>query len=225
MAEPRVFSLEKLTVSGGLKEAWKYVKGAKLKLLIGMLITSILPSALISGVVSGFPVIRQSLPLTDELSALYVLAGCILVGVLIGGALQAGLFYTAVRWVGDRSISLKHLFSGLPKIISIFFALLFMLLMVISGTVLLVFPGIYLAVGYLLTLPLIIDRGMHPWQAMEASRKAIHKVWWQVFGILIVMSLIINVSAIPCGIGLIWTLPMQLTVIGVIYRVLFGVKE
>lgn len=225
VTEPRVFSLKKLTVSGGLKEAWKYVKGAKFKLLFGALIACLLPAGLNGGVASQFPIIRNSLAITDDLTALYVLAGFLLVGTVIGAALQAGLFYTAVRWVSDRPITLKHIFSGLPKIFSVFFAMLFMFLMTMSGLVLLVLPGIYLAVGYTLTLPLIIDRGMHPWEAMEASRKAIHKVWWQVFGIIIVMSLIMSVSTIPAGLGLIWTIPMYLIVFGVIYRVLFGVKE
>ena len=59
-----------------------------------------------------------------------------------------------------------------------------------------------------MVLPLMLDRGLGPWEAMEASRRAIHKVWWKVFGIFLIMGLIYLVSAIPLGFGLIWTVPM-----------------
>jgi len=72
-------------------------------------------------------------------------------------------------------------------------------------------------------LPLILDQEMSAWEAMEASRKAIHKVWWKVAGTLFLMGLIYTVSALPLGIGLIWTVPMFIVLGGVIYRCLFDV--
>ena len=85
----------------------------------------------------------------------------------------------------------------------------------------LVLPGIYLSVGYALTLPLILDKGLGPWEALEASRKAIHKKWWTVFGLYIVMMLLYTVSAIPLGLGLIWTVPMFFVMIGILYSRFF----
>ena len=93
------------------------------------------------------------------------------------------------------------------------------------GLLLLVLPGIYLIVGYGLTLPLILDRKMSAWEAMETSRKAIHKVWWKVAGAFFLMSCIYMVSTIPLGIGLIWTVPMFAVLIGVVYRCLLGVEK
>ena len=73
--------------------------------------------------------------------------------------------------------------------------------------------------------PLITDKGMGVWEAMETSRKAIHKCWFRVFGIYLLMILIYLVSMIPLGIGLIWTMPMIIMVGGILYRRLFGVSE
>ena len=42
---------------------------------------------------------------------------------------------------------------------------------------------------------------------------------------MILMMLIAAVSAIPLGIGLIWTYPMMINVIGILYRDIFGVEE
>jgi uncharacterized membrane protein len=76
-----------------------------------------------------------------------------------------------------------------------------------------------------MTIPLIVDRGLSPWQAMEMSRKAVHKIWWKVMGIFCLMLLIFMISFIPVGIGLIWTWPMSIMVAGVMYKHLFGDKN
>jgi uncharacterized membrane protein len=46
-----------------------------------------------------------------------------------------------------------------------------------------------------------------------------------MFFFSIVISLIVMVSMIPLGIGLIWTLPMMMIAYGIIYRNMFGVRD
>jgi hypothetical protein len=48
--------------------------------------------------------------------------------------------------------------------------------------------------------------------------------WFSVAGVLLAMAIITALSAIPFGLGLIWTLPMGITTVGVLYRELFGVQ-
>ncbi len=67
-----------------------------------------------------------------------------------------------------------------------------------------------------------MDRGAGPWEAMELSRQAVHKWWWQVFGAYLLMYLVYVLSMIPFGLGMIWTVPMFFTLTAVIYRVLLG---
>ncbi|MCA1765050.1 MAG: hypothetical protein LC633_02160, partial [Desulfobulbaceae bacterium] len=93
------------------------------------------------------------------------------------------------------------------------------------GFFLLVIPGIYLSVAYALVIPLVIDKEMSPWQAMETSRKGVQRHWFKVFGLYIVMSIICFISAIPMGLGLIWTVPMFFMVNGILYREVFGVNQ
>jgi len=99
------------------------------------------------------------------------------------------------------------------------------LILLTIGFCLFILPGIYLSVGYMLTLPLIMEKGLSPWQAMEASRKAIHKRWWTVLFTFILMSIITTLSAIPLGIGLIWTVPMCSVLVGILYYHFFGDDE
>ena len=61
------------------------------------------------------------------------------------------------------------------------------------------------------------------WQALEASRKAITQHWFKVFGLFLLLGLITLISAIPLGIGLVWSIPLFVIAMGVLYRTIFGV--
>jgi uncharacterized membrane protein len=89
------------------------------------------------------------------------------------------------------------------------------------GFILLIIPGIYLSVAYSLTIPIILDQGLGPWQAMELSRKAIGRKWFKVFAVYLITMVIYMISMIPLGIGLIWTLPLMIMVAAVLYRTIF----
>jgi len=63
-------------------------------------------------------------------------------------------------------------------------------------------PMIYLQVSWAFTLPLIIDKRMDFWPAMQISRKMVVKHWWQVFGFFIVCGLVYLVGVlVGLGIG------------------------
>jgi len=130
-----------------------------------------------------------------------------------------------VRKVAGETISWKMIFQGFSCAGKLIVATLLQSILVTLGFLLLILPGLYLTVGYAMTLPLIVDRGVSPWQAMEMSRKAIHKVWWRMAGLLIIMTLLFLVSFLPLGIGVIWTWPMFVILAGVVYRHLFKSEE
>jgi len=92
------------------------------------------------------------------------------------------------------------------------------------GYMILIIPGIYAAVAYSLTLPLLIDKHLTPWQAMECSRKAVTHHWFKVFSIFLIMGAIVFISSLPLLIGLIWTYPMAVALVGILYREIFGVN-
>ena len=222
------------TLGEALNEAWQYTKGAKGSIwaAIGMMYLVMLILGL------GLAFMQAALGV-DPASAVGIWAK---IGVqsLVGAIstlFTAGLMYIGVRRAAEKNFSWDMVFVGFPMALKLLIASILMTLLVISGFVLLILPGIYLAIGYTMTLPLMIDRQLDPWQAMEISRKAIHKVWWKVSGLFFVMGLIYCVSAIPLGIGLkwtffaiplgiglIWTAPMSIILVGVVYRYLFGVQ-
>lgn len=77
---------------------------------------------------------------------------------------------------------------------------------------------IYLYVRMWLAMAFVLDQGTGPWDAIKKSFCATKSNIWNLIGISIFMSLIIIVSAIPLGIGLIWTIPLGVIVYGEVYR-------
>ena len=80
----------------------------------------------------------------------------------------------------------------------------------------------YLAVAYGMTIPLIAFNEIGAWRAMEISRRAVTHRWFRVFGLNLAVAFLVLLSALPFGIGLIWTMPWAMLVLGVLYRRMFG---
>ena len=83
-------------------------------------------------------------------------------------------------------------------------------------------PVIYLAVSWRFTLPLIIDRQMDFWSAMGASRKMVSKHWWQVFGLVILVSLVNVAGLLLCCVGLLFTIPIGFGALMYAYETIFS---
>ena len=96
-------------------------------------------------------------------------------------------------------------------------------LLVVMGIILFVLPGIYLAVAFSLALPLLVEKEMGIWQALETSRKAMTHCWFRCWGLMVVATLVATIGgAFTFGIGLIWFMPLAALSFGVLYRNVFG---
>lgn len=93
--------------------------------------------------------------------------------------------------------------------------------LLILGIILLL-PAIYLGISYTFAVPLIIDRRIDFWAAMETSRKLITKKWLNFFGFSIVLGLINLGGAVLCGLGLLLTVPLTICAIAAAYENIVG---
>jgi uncharacterized membrane protein len=96
------------------------------------------------------------------------------------------------------------------------------LLVALLGSVVLIVPVIYLSIGWLFTLPLIIDKRMEFWPAMSASRRMVGKHWWLVFGLSVVCGLINAVGFIACCVGIFISLPIMFGAMMYAYERIFS---
>jgi hypothetical protein len=133
-----------------------------------------------------------------------------------------GLFMLGLKRATETPVQASEVFSYFSKAVSLFVTMLLMYVMIFIGFILLVLPGIYLMVAYCLALPLVAEKNLSPWRALEVSRKAVTHRWFRFVGLYLVMMVIMVLAMIPIGIGMIWVLPMFLLVIGIIYRNIFG---
>lgn len=217
-----VYTPGRFTIITLIKDSWSYSKGVKGALWGAILVMYIL---LIGLGVAATLLSMQFLQEVDRMAAMLIDGGLQALLSFLSYVFTAGIIMIAVNRIGQRPYSWKMVFSGFKRFGSMLGLVILQTIMLIIGFLLFVLPGIYLSVGYILAIPLVFIKGLSPWQALETSRKAIHTRWWTVFFALIAMSILVSLSAIPLGIGLIWTVPMFVVMIGVLYYLFFGADE
>jgi uncharacterized membrane protein len=79
-----------------------------------------------------------------------------------------------------------------------------------------------LSTMWIFTFPLVIDKGLGFWQAMELSRKTVLRRFWSVLGLLIVSVLIVVVGCLALIIGIFVAMPICVAAMAAAYDELFG---
>jgi uncharacterized membrane protein len=143
----------------------------------------------------------------------------------IAPVLFLGLVGIGVRRAAGLRVAFETAFRSFDRAIPAIIAGVLTTVLTYLGILLLILPGIYLSISYCMVMPLIADRDMSAWRAMETSRRTVSKRWFDFFGLLFLMGLVIFASMLPLGLGLIWSLPWAINVIGVVYRRVFGVVQ
>lgn len=199
-----------------IKESWAKLKGLKTNIWLAALvyIAILMPLTFVAGFASAF------LGLNGVLSQLIIQ----LVTTAIGLPIGAGIMMIALKHSVGAPHQVGEVFKHFNKIIPLTITTILMYLMIIVGLLLLVLPGIYLMFAYYMAIPLVVEKGMSPWQALETSRKAVTKKWFRFLGFVIVIMILITLSALPLMIGLIWTVPMSIFAYAIVYRNMFGVE-
>ncbi len=200
-----------------LSEAWQRVAGSKrvfvtvgVILFVGIAVVSRLLGALLFGASAESGLVRGTLFQIAMTAILYPF----LVGVMMLG----------IRRAVDAPIDVRDAFGYLEHAGAVVVAAVPIALLTSIGFALLVLPGLYLSVAWLFALPLIVEKGLPAWEAMETSRRAVTHHWFKVFGALLVFGLIVFASAFTV-VALIWTLPFWIIGYGVLYRIVFGVEN
>lgn len=136
-----------------------------------------------------------------------------------------GLFMIALKFSVGAKIEVGELFKHFDKLIPLVLTYLILYILVGLGLVLLIIPGIYLMIALGMSLPLVVEKKMGPWEAAMTSRKAITHKWFAMLGFGLLTMLVTVVAAIPLGIGLIWAFPLVMLAWATLYRDMFGVED
>lgn len=144
-------------------------------------------------------------------------------GWIVGFVLMGGLDYMFLRRIRGEEVEIGDVFAGFNRaFLDLTMAGLVKWLLTSLGLLLCIVPGIYLAVGYVFALPLVIDKKMEFWTAMEVSRRVVHEQWWSMFALVIVLALVALAGFLLCGVGALISVPVASVALMYVYEDLFG---
>lgn len=195
-------------ILGLLKEAYRRSDGVK-----AIFLTAIFTYIVIAVVLSGIFNLLLGGVVSEQINSL--LSTPVLVPIM------TGITMLAIKYVRGEELVLASIFDYFIKVWPLVFASIATYAMMAVGFLLLVLPGIYLAVSYKFTLALIADKDLGIWEAMELSRKTVTKRWFKFFGLDIAILIMMIISFLAFGIGLIWTIPIAFISQALLYHHLF----
>ena len=205
-----------------LGEAWRGLKGFKLKCHIATVIwLAVYLLAMLVSIPAVFGLVAFG---ADEQTASLIASLVQLVAIAVTMPMMVGIMVMGIRHSQGKSVSagtVLNYFHRAPGAILWYF--LYSLLIML-GYLLLIVPGIYLSFAYMFSLPLMIEKDMSAWRALEVSRKAVTRIWFRATGFLMLLLLLVTLGMIPLGIPLIWIVPWVSLAFAMLYFKLFGAE-
>ena len=195
-----------------LEEAWQSIDGYKL------------PFAIVSSIYFAIyllVILPLAFLLGDSAGAQWVMQA---VGLLFV-PMNAAFFMMGIRMARGEALDNAMLFAHYDKLLPLVGLQIAISLAVMLGLVMLIIPGIYIAIAVMFAMPLMVEKNLSILDAFETSRKAVTFHWFKFFLLMLAMMLITLISILPLGIGLFWTMPMMVAMSGILYRRVFGVGQ
>jgi uncharacterized membrane protein len=155
--------------------------------------------------------------------SIILICGVSLLSTPVYTILVGGLFKYFLKLIRGETAGLKDAFSGFgPAMGQLALLGLVSSLLSLLGYCLCILPGIYLNVAWMFGIPLVMDRGLGFWEAMEVSRKVVSKHWFLAFAFMFVVGLVAACGIIACGIGMLVTVPIGWVALMYAYEDIFG---
>lgn len=179
----------------------------------------------IGGAISrGWALVRDNMGVLIGATVLCWLMSMVpVVGWLLGTVLVGGLHYMFLRRIRGEVVQIGDVFAGFNiAFLHLVLVGLITWLLICLGLVLCILPGIYLAVGYVFAVPLVIDKRMDFWPAMEVSRQVVHRHWWSMLGLMIVLAIVACAGFLACFVGALISIPVASASLMYVYEDLFG---
>ena len=222
----------RFSIGDFLSEAWKRVNGNKGTILLAVLFYVV--ALIVFALVKDFALSQlgyssdhnsrgfANLSFFGKAHEWFIKTMMEIVEMCITLPLEAGMFMLGLKLSMSEQVESTEAFQYFDYMVQLLGTTLLKYLLIIIGTICFVFPGIYLAIAYSLTTPLVVEKNLSGWAALEASRKAITHNWFAYFFLYVGFALILILSVVPALIGWIWIAPMGFLLSGIVYRTIFG---
>ena len=144
--------------------------------------------------------------------------------IAVTSPLFMGNFIVSAKLLQGQTPEFRDFFAGFNYFLPLLLLSLVAGLFIGIGTLLLIIPGIYLAVAYLFASYLVVDRGMDFWPAMELSRHTVNPRWFGFFAFMILLLLLNLAGALALGVGLLVSIPLSFCATSAAYAEIFGLQ-
>jgi hypothetical protein len=143
--------------------------------------------------------------------------------LLLGGVFTGGVYVFFLKLVRGQPAAVGDVFTGFSVALGpLILTGLISSLLTSVGLFLCILPGIYLAVSWLFAVPLVIDKKLEFWPAMETSRQVVTKHWWIVFALGLLCLLIHLAGLLLCIIGWFVAAPVVYGALAYAYEDIFN---
>jgi uncharacterized membrane protein len=139
--------------------------------------------------------------------------------------IQMGFLKIILKIHDEQEAEFSDLFSSFHLFFKYFIASILYGIVVAFGLVLLIVPGIILAIKYVFYDYLIIDKELGPLEALRESSRITGGVKWQLFIFMLLVFLINFAGILFFGVGLLLTIPATTIATAYVYRRLLARVE
>jgi uncharacterized membrane protein len=148
-----------------------------------------------------------------------------LASLVIGPPMMMGNFIVSAKLLQEQAVNFSDFFSGFQFFLPLLLLTLVSSILVSLGFILLIIPGVYLAVSYLFAALLVIDRRLDFWPALELSRRTVTPRWFTFFAFCLLLLLVNVAGALLLGLGLLVSVPLSVCAVTAAYADIFGLQS
>ncbi len=149
----------------------------------------------------------------------------ILIKFLFAGPLKVGIFFIIFNRMRGKSFNIGDIVTGFNYFIPAVLADILITVFAAFGYFFLIIPGIIISAVYMFTFPLILEKKMDFWQAMETSRKVVSKNLFELSVFMLVLHVFLLIGVILLFVGVLVAVPIVFAAIAAAYRDIFGLEE
>ncbi len=144
-------------------------------------------------------------------------------GLLLGGPIIAGYYIVSHQISNERDATLADFFRSFDKFLPLLILNLLLGLIIFLGLMVLIIPGIYLAISFLFAHFFVWFYDVDPLEALRLSRKTVSGNFGQILLLCLVLCGINLLGVFAFGVGILLTLPFSYCVVYAAFDDIIGI--
>jgi uncharacterized membrane protein len=154
-----------------------------------------------------------------------VASSTVVIKFILAGPLSVGIFYVIFNKMRGGEINIGDISKGFNFFVAAVLADILITVFVSIGFFFLIIPGIVISTLYMFAFPLILEKNMDFWEAMETSRKVVTKNIFELSVFMLVLYIFMIIGVMLLFVGFLVALPIVFVAISLAYKDIFGLEE